>query len=69
MTQKNTGTGFLNTLKSAMSAAIGVQSEANRKRDFSHGKPIHFIIAGLLVTLMFLLVIGLLVKVIIATST
>jgi len=69
MAQNKTGTGFFNTLKSAMSAAIGVQSEANRERDFSQGKPMHFIIAGVLLTMVFLLVIGLLVKVMIATST
>jgi len=63
-----TGTGFFNVLKSAIAAAFGVQSSKNRERDFKHGKPIHFIAAGILLTITFLLLIGLLVKVMISTS-
>lgn len=66
--QKPTGTGFINVLKSAMSAAFGVQSSKNRERDFTQGKPIHFIIAGIFLTLSFLLFIGLMVKIMIATA-
>ena len=62
------GTGFFNVLKSALSAAFGVQSNKNRERDFTHGKPIHFIIAGILLTLTFLLIIGLLVKIMLSTA-
>jgi len=62
------GTGFFNVLKSAVSAAFGVQSSKNRERDFQHGKPIHFIVAGILLTLTFLFLVGLFVKVMISTS-
>jgi hypothetical protein len=62
------GTGFFNVLKSALSAAFGVQSNANRERDFKHGKPIHFIAAGLIVTLVFIAAVVLMVKVMIASS-
>lgn len=61
------GTGFLNVMKSALAAAFGVQSSANRERDFSDGKPFHFIIAGVILLLIFLLLIGFAVKIMIAT--
>ncbi|MCP4390743.1 MAG: DUF2970 domain-containing protein [Gammaproteobacteria bacterium] len=38
-----------------MSAFIGVQSNANRERDFKHGKISHFIWMGLLFGLTFVL--------------
>ncbi|MGV8842532.1 MAG: DUF2970 domain-containing protein [Pseudomonas sp.] len=44
-------------LHSVLAAALGVQSNKNRERDFSHGKPLHFIMLGLLVTGVFVLVI------------
>jgi len=63
------GTGFFNVLKSAIAAAFGVQSSKNRERDFKHGKPIHFIVAGIVVTMTFLLLISLFVEAMIKTST
>ncbi|MBT9528900.1 MAG: DUF2970 domain-containing protein, partial [Pseudomonas sp.] len=38
-----------------LAAAFGVQSGKNRARDFSQGKPGHFIALGLLFTLVFVL--------------
>lgn len=49
-------------LQSVLAAALGVQSGKNRSRDFSRGKPSHFIILGLLFTLVFVLVIFAVVK-------
>lgn len=49
-------------LQSVLSAALGVQSGKNRSRDFSRGKPSHFIILGVLFTVMFVLVIFAVVK-------
>ena len=46
---------FLQLMKSTMSAFIGVQSNANRERDFKHGKIGHFIAIGLLFGLLFVL--------------
>ena len=46
---------FWQLLKSTLSAFIGVQSNANRERDFKHGKVSHFIWMGLLFGLMFVL--------------
>ena len=44
---------FWQLLQSTMSAFIGVQSNANRERDFKHGKVSHFILIGLLFGLVF----------------
>ncbi|MFI8382567.1 DUF2970 domain-containing protein [Pseudomonas sp. NPDC079086] len=49
-------------LQSVLSAALGVQSGKNRSRDFSRGKPSHFIILGVLFTAVFVLVIFGIVK-------
>ena len=63
------GTGFFNVMKSALSAALGIQSNANRERDFQHGKPVHFIIAGIIVTLLFIAAVAMMVKFMIASSS
>ena len=47
---------------------IGVQSRRNRERDFTHGKPLHFVIGGLIGTLLFVLGVWLLVQYLLATS-
>ena len=54
---------FTQLLLSTMSAFIGVQSNANRERDFKHGKISHFIMIGLLLGLVFILTIVGLVKI------
>ena len=41
------------TLVSVFRAFAGVQTSANRERDFEHGKPSHFIVAGILLTAVF----------------
>lgn len=48
---------FMEMLQSVLAAAFGVQSGKNRSRDFSRGKPSHFIILGVLFTIAFVLVI------------
>lgn len=54
---KNESMSFGALLLSVMSAFLGVQSNANRERDFSKGKLSHFIIIGLLLGLVFILVV------------
>ncbi len=49
------GPGFWSIVLSTLAAAIGVQSEKNRQRDFSQGRPAVFITAGILFTLLFIL--------------
>lgn len=46
------------TIKSVAAAFFGVQSSANRKRDFTQGKPLHFILVGLLMTVVFVVVVA-----------
>lgn len=46
---------FWQLMKSTFSAFLGVQSNANRERDFKRGKLSHFIWMGLLFGLLFVL--------------
>jgi len=50
---ENVQISFWQLLLSTLSAFIGVQSNANRERDFTHGKISHFIAIGLLFGLVF----------------
>jgi len=54
-TENRKGTGFLNVLKSTIFAASGIQTKANRDRDFEHGKPSTFIAAGIIFMIVFIL--------------
>ena len=49
---------------STLSAFIGVQSNANRERDFKYGKVSHFIAIGLLFGLVFIATIVGVVKIV-----
>jgi hypothetical protein len=50
------------TLLSVLSSFFGVQSERNRERDFRKGRPLHYILIGLLMTALFVISIILLVR-------
>lgn len=58
------GTGFWEVCKSVLMSFFGVQKESVRRRDFEKGKPWHFIIAGLVFTLLFIALLYGLVKLI-----
>jgi hypothetical protein len=45
--------GPLQVLKSACMAALGVQRDSVRRRDFERGRPRDFIVAGILLTAVF----------------
>jgi hypothetical protein len=45
-------------IKSILAAAIGVQSDKNRTRDFEQGNPLVFIIGGIVFTLLFIITIA-----------
>jgi len=47
--------GVLAIAFSVIAAAFGVQSDANRQRDFSHGSALAYIIGGLIFTVLFVL--------------
>ena len=46
--------GFGTLVKSILAAAIGVQSNKNRHRDFEQGNPLAFIVGGIVFTLLFI---------------
>ena len=50
---ENVQISFWQLLLSTLSAFVGVQSNANRERDFKYGKISHFIAIGLLFGLVF----------------
>lgn len=50
------------TIKSVNAAFIGVQSSKNRERDFTKGKASHFIIVGVVMTVVFVFVVMFFVK-------
>ncbi len=45
----------LQVMSSTLASAFGVQSSRNRERDFTHGKAWHFIVAGIVFTVVFVL--------------
>ena len=53
---KKPGLGSL--IKSILAAAIGVQSDKNRERDFEQGNPLAFIIGGFVFTFLFIVTIA-----------
>ena len=55
-------------VKSTLAAAIGVQSEQARRRDFAHGRAAPFIIAGLIGTALFVLVLVGVVQLVLALA-
>ena len=50
--------GLGTVIKSILAAAIGVQSNKNRKQDFEEGNPLAFIIGGFIFTLLFIVTIA-----------
>lgn len=54
--------GWLQVLLSVLSAFFGVQSERKREQDFVQGRPLHYMLAGLLLALLFVLGVVLLVR-------
>ena len=53
---KNKKVKIIPLILSVLAAFFGVQSNAVRERDFSSGKPIHYIIVGLVAVILFVLI-------------
>ena len=51
-------------LGSVLASMFGVQSNRKREQDFTHGKPSHYVMVGLLVTIVFVLVVWAVVQVV-----
>jgi hypothetical protein len=60
---------FFSVLGSVLSAMFGVQSASKREADFTRGKPIHYILVGLLVTAVFILAVWGVVKLVLGSVT
>lgn len=54
--------GLKQIIGSVLAAAFGVQSSANRERDFRQGRAQHFIIAGIVFTALFVVALITIVK-------
>ncbi|MBC3349230.1 DUF2970 domain-containing protein [Pseudomonas hefeiensis] len=52
-------------MHSVLAAAFGVQSGKNRARDFTHGKPSHFVVLGIVFTVIFALTLFGIVKLVV----
>lgn len=61
--------GTFQILGSVLAAFFGVQSDRNRERDFSKGRATPFIVAGVLVTLVFILIVWSVVRLVLANAT
>lgn len=61
--------GFMSVIKSTIAAACGIQSNANRERDFSQGKASTFIIAGIVFVVAFVLIMYGIVQAVLATAS
>ena len=59
---------FTSVLWSVIASMFGVQSTRRREADFTHGKPIHYILVGLLVTVVFILTIWGVVKLVLGLA-
>ncbi len=55
--QEHQSPGFWSTVKSVLGAMIGVQSEAQREKDFEKADPVKLILGGLIFTVVFILTI------------
>lgn len=73
MTEEHKDTGskkvtLLTIIGSLFAGWIGVQSKANRDRDFEHGKFSHFVIGGIIFVIVFVLVVVGVVQLVLATT-
>jgi hypothetical protein len=59
---------FFQVILSVLASFFGVQSNEKRERDFTYGKPEHYIVAGLLMTLIFILLIWGIVKLVLSSA-
>ncbi len=53
-------------VKSVFAAAFGVQSQRNRERDFGQGSYRHFVIAGIVFTVLFVLTLVTVVRIVLS---
>lgn len=66
--KKTSGITFFSFIGSLFSAWFGVQSNANRERDFEQGKFSHFIIGGIIFAVLFVLMVIGIVQIVLSTA-
>ncbi|HEY3487204.1 MAG TPA: DUF2970 domain-containing protein [Gammaproteobacteria bacterium] len=54
MSERKKSIGVWEVCKSTLMSFLGVQKESVRKRDFETGRPLHFIVSGIVFTLLFI---------------
>ena len=59
---------FGSVILSILAAAIGVQSDKNRERDFANGSPFTFIIGGFAFTILFIATVALVVGLVLSRA-
>ena len=62
MTEPQKSPSLWQVVASVAASFFGVQSSKNRERDFKHGKAAHFIVVGLVATVVFVLAVVLVVR-------
>jgi hypothetical protein len=66
--QHKTKPGIFKVIASILAAGFGVQSSKNRERDFKQGKRSHYIIGGIVFTLIFIITLLIVVNTILAKA-
>ena len=59
---------FASLVKALFAGAIGVNSNKNREKDFQQGRLLHFVIGGIVFTLLFILTIAMIVGFVLRNS-
>lgn len=66
--QHDSKPSLLQVIGSVLAAFFGVQNSKNRERDFKHGNHRHFIITGIVLTIVFMLSIYALVHMVLSNA-
>lgn len=59
---------LLSFVLSILAAAVGIQSDKNRERDFANGNPLAFVIGGIFFTLLFITSVATIVGLVLSNS-
>lgn len=59
---------FVDIVKSTLAAAVGVQSNKNRERDFAQGNILAYVVSGIIFTVLFISTVIIVVKMVIRAA-
>ena len=60
--------GILQVIQSVLAAAFGVQTEEARKRDFTRGNPLAYIIGGIVFTVLLIVTLVVIVRIVLSQA-